>query len=43
MKFKVGRTAYLGNEMSLERRSENVTTKERSLPGIVKPGLLTAA
>lgn len=43
MKFKVGSTAYLGNEMSLEWRSENVTTKERSLPGIVKPGLLTAA
>ena len=42
MKFKVGSTAYLGNEVSLEWRSQNVTTKERSLPGIVKPLLLTA-
>lgn len=42
MKFKVGSAAYLGNEVSLERRSQNVSTKERRLPGIVKPGLLAA-
>lgn len=37
MKFQVGVSTYLGNEVSLERRSQNETTKERSLPGIVKP------
>lgn len=42
VKFKVGSAACLGNEVSLEWRSQNVPTKERSLPGIVKPLLLTA-
>lgn len=42
VKFTVGSAACLGNEVSLEWRSQNVTTKERSLPGIVKTLLLTA-
>lgn len=37
MKFNVAISTYLGNEVSLEWRSQNVTTEERSLPGIVKP------
>lgn len=37
VEFTAGSTACLGNKVPLEWRSQNATTKERSLPGIVKP------